>query len=93
MAHDMDKIISGFSDRYLHSGMRKGEVRRWIKLSVDRLTSFEIVITDFVPAGDTAYLAGHVDSNLGKGGSLFSTSIIKEAGQWRWYGNQRDAAP
>ena len=93
VAHDMEKGMSYWSDRYLYSGMRKGEIERYLKPGIDRITSFEMIITDFIPAGDTAYLTGYASGNLGKGGSLLNTMIIKENGQWRWYGNQRDAAP
>ena len=54
VAHDLAKVMSHYSDRYLNSGTKKGEIERSWKLMVDRITSFEIVITDFVPAGDKA---------------------------------------
>ena len=92
VAHDLAKVMSYWSDRYLYSGMRKQEVERWIRVLIDRITSFEIVTTDFVPAGDEAYLTGFTIAWWGKG-SLLGTSIIKENGQWKWYGNQRDVSP
>jgi len=49
-------------------------------------------ITDFVPAGDRAYLAGFTVTN-GSKWPLYGASIIKENGEWKWYGNQRDVAP
>ena len=93
LAHDVEKSMGYWSDRYLYSGIRKGEIAQYLRPFIDRITSFEQIITDFIPAGDTAYITGFATGNLGKGGSLQNTSIIKENGQWRWYGNQRDAAP
>jgi hypothetical protein len=92
VSHDFAKVWSNFSDGYLNSGVRKGEVERYLRRIIDRITSFEIVITDFIPAGDIAYLAGFVIINGGTF-SITETSIIKENGDWKWYGNQRDPAP
>ena len=47
---------------------------------------------DLVPAGDKVYLAGFVIVNGAKW-VLQEASIIKESGEWKWYGNQRDPAP
>jgi hypothetical protein len=45
-----------------------------------------------VPAGDKVHPTGFGVTNLGKG-MLSETSIIKENGEWKWYGNQRDPKP
>ena len=92
VSHDFAKVWSNFSDRYLNSGVRKGEVERYLRRIIDRITSFEIVITDFIPAGDIAYLTGFTIGWWGKG-PLNDISIIKENGEWKWFGNQRDPAP
>jgi hypothetical protein len=49
-------------------------------------------ITDFVPAGDRVYLTGFVINNFGKF-AIGGISIIKENGEWKYYGNQRDVSP
>ena len=54
-------------------------------------TSYEAGITDFVPAGDRAYLAGFVSLNGPK--VALQGTVIKENGEWKWYGNQRDVSP
>jgi hypothetical protein len=92
VAHDITPIMAGYSDKYLNSGMRKGEIERFLRPFVGRLTSFEMVITDFVLDGDRAYIAGFVQNNLGTA-TLAETSLIKENGKWKWYGNQREVAP
>jgi hypothetical protein len=92
VSHDLARLMSLYSDRYLNSGVRKGEVERVIRLLIGPITTFEVGITDFVAAGDRAYLAGFVVSSWGKG-VLTGTSIIKENGEWKWYGNQRDVSP
>jgi hypothetical protein len=89
VSHDLAKVMTHYSDRYLNSGTRKGEVERVIRPLIGPITSFEVGITDFVAEGDKAYLAGFVVSSWGKG-VLTGTSIIKENGEWKFYGNQRD---
>jgi hypothetical protein len=49
-------------------------------------------VTEFVPTGDRAYLAGFQNVNGAKH-MLIETSIINENGEWKWYGNQRDVSP
>jgi hypothetical protein len=92
VAHDVAQVMAGYSDKYLNSGKRKGEVEGYVKQSIGRTISFEIGITDFIPAGDKAYLTGFMVINGGRF-PLSEISVIKEYGEWKWYGNQRDAAP
>jgi hypothetical protein len=81
-----------YSEGYLDSGERKGERERFWRQWIGGFTSSRTVITDFVPAGDRAYLTGFVITPIGTL-SISETSIIKENGRWKWYGNQRDVAP
>jgi hypothetical protein len=88
LSHDLAKVMTHHSDRFLNSGTRKGEVERWWRQLIGPITSFEVGITDFVAEGDKAYLAGFVSSYWGK--ASFGGAIIKENGEWKFYGNQRD---
>jgi hypothetical protein len=92
VAHDVARLMTDHSDRYLNSGVRKGEWERFQRQIIGRVTSCEVGITDFVSAGDQAYIAGFIKSYFGKS-MLLQTSIIKENGEWKWYGNQRDPPP
>jgi hypothetical protein len=92
VAHDLKEIMAHYSDRYLQSGTRKGEMERFWRQFIGPMTSFEVGITEFVSSGDKAYLTGFAISNLGKF-PLGGTSIIKENGDWKWYGDQRNPAP
>ena len=95
LSHDVAKFMANYSDKYLNSGMRKGEVERGIIQGIGDITSFKGTITDFVLAGDRAYHTGFL--RLVWRNQLFTQpfndSIIKENGEWKFYGNQRDAAP
>jgi hypothetical protein len=92
VSHDVAKVMTHYSDRYLNSGVKKGDVKRDIGLFIGLTMSLKVGITDFVAAGDRAYLAGFVSLN-GEKNMLRETSIIKENGEWKWYGNQRDVSP
>jgi hypothetical protein len=92
VSHDLAKVMNHYSDRYLYSGVRKGERERLWRQFIGFIMLEKWIITDFVPAGDRAYLTGFVITNLGTF-PLTETSIIKENGEWKWYGNQRDVSP
>jgi hypothetical protein len=91
VSHDVAKVISHHSDRYLNSGWRKGEIERMWRQFIGGWMSLKTTITDFVSAGDRAYLTGFGITNFGT--VPFTMSIIKENGEWKWYGNQRDVTP
>ncbi len=93
VSHDVAKVMSHYSDRYLNSGEKKGEVERYYRQLIGSITSHEISVTDFDAAGDKAYLAGFVTSNFWRRAPVRETSIIKEDGEWKWYGNQREVVP
>jgi hypothetical protein len=92
VSHDLAKVMTHYSNRYLRSGAKKGEVERSIRQFIGLITSLEVVIADLVPEGDKFYLTGFISLN-GTKYVLPDISIIKEDGEWKWYGNQRDVSP
>ena len=92
VSHDVAKVMAHYSDRYLNSGQKKGEVERFWRYGIGGVTSVNGTVTDFVAEGDRAYLAGFVSGNFGTV-QILETSIIKENGEWKWYGNQREVVP
>jgi hypothetical protein len=92
VAGDLTAVMATYSDRFRNSGLGKGERELFYRSLLGSSASCRIDITDFVPAGDIAHLAGYATGTSGKG-PLQETSIIKEHGEWKWYGNQRDVAP
>jgi hypothetical protein len=92
ISHDVTRLMATFSDRFLRSGVKKGEVERVWSRTVLLTGSFEVTITEFKQEGDRAYVAGFTTLN-GIKWPLYWTHIIKENGEWKWYGNQRDVAP
>jgi hypothetical protein len=92
VSHDLAKVMSHYSDRFLNSGEKKGEFERMWRWMIGSVTSINETVTDFVAAGDKAYLAGFVTFNFGIA-TLREFSIIKENGEWKLYGNQREVVP
>jgi len=99
MSHDVKLVMAHFSDRFLWSGMGKAfveQVWRNDPLSpIQRATTSEkAIVTVFEPRGDRAYIDGFVlsmgknDATALKGPMMFQ-QIIKENGQWKWFGNQK----
>jgi hypothetical protein len=87
VSHDLEKIMLHYSDQYLQNGARKAEVEAFIKRTILGITSFQVNITRFESQENKAYLAGFIRANVRK--APLSDSIIKENGQWKWFGNQR----
>jgi hypothetical protein len=93
VSHDLVRVMTRYSDRYLDSvDKNKTEVERFWGRAIDRVTSLEVGITDFIVEGDKAYLAGFWATYLGRR-PLVGSPIIKENGEWKWYGNQRNPPP
>jgi hypothetical protein len=91
VSHDLARFVSHYSDRYLNSGVGKGEVERVYRPILGMIASYEVTIIEFVAAGDLAHLAGFSTVN-GEKRPVTTPTIIKENGEWKWYGNQRDVA-
>jgi hypothetical protein len=96
VSHDLANVMAHYSDRYLNEGKKKRDTERMYGFFIDHITAAETGITEFVPEGDKAYLAGFIRVNLGTGmltAMLGEITIIKENGEWKWYGNQREVVP
>lgn len=95
---DAAKVITNFSDQFLNNGMKKAAQEQWLRSSplsgvVAGVASNEMTVTVFEPQGDRAYLAGFIAGTLKSGAPFLSPMnqqhMIKENGQWKWYGNQK----
>jgi hypothetical protein len=98
-SHDVDRIMSNLSDHFRQSGSDKKAVEGWFRTGLDSpvqlgITSAATTVTIFEPQGDKAYLAGFQTGNLKSGAPgptppIADNQIIKENGQWKWFGNQK----
>ena len=99
VSHDVGAIMAHFSDQFLHSGTKKAFYEQVFRIHPDTLpgrgvTAFEATVTVFEAHGDKAYVDGFFlekvkgDANAQKM-TMFFQQIIKEHGQWKWYGNHK----
>jgi hypothetical protein len=88
LSHDIEKVMRHFSDQFLNNGNNRKAIEDFIKQNILNITSLEINITGFESQEDKVYLAGFISANFGKVPLAVST-MIKENGQWKWYGNQK----
>jgi hypothetical protein len=95
---DVGRVMTNYSDRYVYNGMKKGDQELWYRYSpfspiTAGVTSMEVTVTMFEPQGDKAYLAGFYGGKPKSGPTvtppIADNQIIKENGQWKWYGNQK----
>jgi hypothetical protein len=97
--HEVKALMSHFSDRFLHGGYGKAMMEQAFQndpLSPAKLdvTSCEATVTLFEPRGERAYVDGFILNKTkadGKGHKIpmLWQQIIKEQGQWKWFGNQK----
>jgi hypothetical protein len=99
VSHDVKAIMEHFSDRFLSSGMSKAYLEQGYRNDPGSpiqkgVISQEATVTVFEPRGDKAYLDGFFlakfkgDADALKHAMLYQ-QIIKEHGEWRWFGNQK----
>ena len=99
VSRDVANIMAHYSDRFLHSGMNKTFYEQVFRLHSETLpgtgvTALEAIVTVFEPRGDRAYVAGFYLEKTKDGTNALKAPmefqhIIKEQGQWKWYGNQK----
>jgi hypothetical protein len=93
--NNVEALMAHFSDRYFQSGGNKANMERTFRSDrIPPLTSCEPTVTVFEPQGDKAYVDGFFLSKAkGSVGALKIPmawqQIIKEHGQWKWFGNQK----
>jgi CubicO group peptidase (beta-lactamase class C family) len=85
---DVMKITDLFSGRFLYDGITKQMLISFFSLSKSYLSELKIIITNFEPEGDTAKIEGVIKDKYFKTPFMAGNTIIKENGQWKWYGNQ-----
>ena len=95
VSRNIASITDHFSDRFLHSGMNKAFYEQVFRTHADALPGRCVATaTVFETHGDRAYLDGfHLDKAKdgtdGLKGPMVFQQIIKEQGQWKWFGNQK----
>ena len=84
---DRMKIASFFSDRFLNNGGTKQMFLNFLWGTISYVKEAKIVLTKFKPEGDIAKIEGIIKDKYFEV-PMTGNMLIKENGQWKWYGNQ-----
>jgi CubicO group peptidase (beta-lactamase class C family) len=78
------------SDQFLYDGVTKQMVLGFIKVGLSYTSEAKIIITKFEPEpeGDIAKIEYVLKDKYFESPLMTDRMLIKENGQWKWYGNQ-----
>ncbi len=85
---DRVKIANFFSDRFLTNGSTKQMFLNFLWETLSYVREAKIVLTNFEPGGDIAQIEGIIKDKYFEAPLMPGSMLIKEHGQWKWYGNQ-----
>lgn len=99
--HDLNAVMTHFSDDFLHQGMTKQAFRQHIAQSyfIQRLKSMTVTFQKFDPQGNVMNIAGFIETDLGV--LLQSSEVLPiaegsqlrlENGHWKFIGNQEKSS-
>ncbi len=88
--HDLEKVMSNFSDQYLHSGRDKADVRQFYESVINQIPDFKFVLTKFDQEKDLAAIAGYVEVMGSK--YPIASGVFRQIdnGKWEYYGDQKE---
>lgn len=101
VSRDLGKILAHYSDNFRHTGFNKAMMGMWYQSAPDNptkrgggVTSSSATVTVFEAQGDKAFIDGFYtekskDDPTPVTPFMCLQQIIKENGQWKWYGNQK----
>jgi CubicO group peptidase (beta-lactamase class C family) len=85
---DRKKIADSFSDRFLYNGGTKQMILRVLIGTISYWSKTKFILTKFEPEGDIAKIEGIIKDKYFEAPLMPGSMLIKENGQWKWYGNQ-----
>jgi CubicO group peptidase (beta-lactamase class C family) len=85
---DMVTMADLISDRFLHDGVTKQMALRFLSGTLSYASEAKIILTKFEPEGDKAKIDVVLKDKYFEAPFMIGSKLIKENGQWKWYGNQ-----
>ena len=85
---DVVTMADLMSDRFLHDGVTKQMALRFLKETLSYTSEAKIIITKFELEGDEAKIDVLLKDKYFEAPFMTGSKLIKENGQWKWYGNQ-----
>jgi CubicO group peptidase (beta-lactamase class C family) len=85
-----DSVImaNSISDRFLHDGVTKQMALRFLSGISSYTSEAKIIITKFEPDGGETKIDVWLKDKYFEAPFMTGSKLIKENGQWKWYGNQ-----
>jgi ketosteroid isomerase-like protein len=91
-SRNVDRVMTYYADQYLHYGRNKQAMAQtWTQVFAvlgPKITFCKASVAGFALDGDKAYVTGFHTDDYGKHPWASPEVLIKENGQWKWYGNQ-----
>ncbi len=85
---DVVAMADSISDRFLHDGVTKQMALRFLSGTLSYASEAEIIFTKFEPQADKAIIDVVLKDKYFEAPFMIGSKLIKENGQWKWYGNQ-----
>jgi CubicO group peptidase (beta-lactamase class C family) len=85
---DVATMADLISDRFLHEGVTKQMALRFVSGISTYTSEARIIITKYEPEGDKAKIDVVLKDKYFEASFMIGSRLIKENGQWKWYGNQ-----
>jgi len=89
MTENMAVLSDFISDRFLYRGVTKKLALQFLRGISNYTAEAELIITKFKLNGDEAIMDVWLKDKYFETDFMTKTKLIKEDGQWRWYGNQQ----
>jgi CubicO group peptidase (beta-lactamase class C family) len=85
---DVVTMADLISDRFLHDGVTKQMALRFLSGTLNYVSDAKIITTEFASEGDKAKIDVVLKDKYFEAPFMIGSKLIKENGQWKWYGNQ-----
>jgi hypothetical protein len=85
---DLLKISELISDRFLHEGVNKQMAVSFLAGANSYISEAKIIITRFEPVGEKVDVDVWLKDKYFESLFMKGSRLIKENGNWKWYGNQ-----
>ena len=85
---DVVTMADLISNRFLHGGVTKQMALRFLSGTLSYASEAKIILTKFEPEGDKAKIDVVLKDKYFEAPFMIGSKLIKENGQWKWYGNQ-----
>ena len=85
---NFSKLSDCISDNFLSSGVTKNRILQFFKISASYVSESKIILTGFERQGNVARIEGVRKDKYFEISVPPGSLMIKENGQWKWYGNQ-----